>query len=155
MSLVPLDSIQRLLLSSLLLTVGLVLSSLASSNAWAAITYCRTDPVATLSNGAQVTTYADVYDVDTDLQNANFVLHVPTGVSVTGVNYDPTYGYLESFSWVADQNPGFYRVDTLVTTGTSGIKVNATVNVDGMTCNLASKSTQGQSGKDLWTAFNC
>ena len=155
LSLPPTGSLQRLLLSALLLALGLLLGPLASSNARAATTYCRTDPVATLSNGAQVTMYADVYDTDSDVQNANFVLHVPAGVSVTDVSYDPTYGYLESFSWVADQNPGFYRINTLVTTATSGIKVAATVAVDGMICNLPSKSTQGQSGKDLWTVFNC
>jgi hypothetical protein len=155
MEIVLMRSNRHLLLSALLVALTLLLGPLTSSRVHAAITYCRTDPVATLSHGAQITMYADVYDTASDLQHADFVLHVPTGVSVTGVTYDPIFGSFESLSWVADQNTGRYKVDTLVTTGASGIKVVATVAVSGMTCQLPSKSTQGQSGKDLWTAFNC
>lgn len=118
-------------------------------------TVCRTDPIATLSNGHTITMYADINDSAKDIQSAEFTLHVPKNMTVKSVTFDSTYGYLESFSWVADQNPGNYHTDTLVTTKTSGINVVGNAGSSMSTCQLSNKSTQGQDGKSIHINFNC
>lgn len=91
------------------IALGLVAAALAAAPA-EAVTYCRTDPTVTLSNGTQLTIYADTYTTLSQIKSVNYQLHVPTGVSLTNVTYDQ-FGYLEHLSVYADQEPGRYRIE--------------------------------------------
>jgi hypothetical protein len=90
----------------------------------AASTYCRTDPTISLSNGVAVQMWAQI---DTDLSNVtsvSYVLHVPTGVTATGISYDST-GYLEHVQVVADMSGTKYSDVTTVQTSVPKIQVSA------------------------------
>lgn len=145
----------KALMGTVALLTGVITSILSADGVFAAYTTCKTDPVVVLSNGAQLTMIDDISDNAPDIQKASFVLHIPTGVSVTSVTYDSTYGSLESFSWTADQKPGYYRDETTVTTGTTGIQVQATASVAGITCSQPPKWQNGSSGKTIIVPFNC
>jgi hypothetical protein len=83
-------------------------------------------------------------DISTDISNVtsvNYVLHVPAGVTMTGVSYDAN-GYLEHLSIVADQKGTHYADETTVYTTVS--KVSDTAYATRQDTTVATKS--GTSG---------
>lgn len=150
---------RRLAIVSAALAACLLLG--LDSQAYAGTTYCRTDPVVTMSNGDVVTMYADtgVSNVN-EIRNVSYVLHGPKDVTPVSVHYDH-YGYLESFEYIGDQNPGrntnlnLYKTDTTVTTNKHGVKVTVHANIQNASCNRDSGSSSGASYEELPVNFNC
>jgi hypothetical protein len=104
--------------------LALALATALTTGISHASSYCRTDPTVALSNGVSVQLWADI---QTDLSNVNgvaYVLHVPKGVTMTGITYDAT-GYLENVQIVADQSGTHYELTTNVDTGTQKVGVTA------------------------------
>ena len=88
---------------------SLLAVSLAAPAAHAALSRCSTDPVVTLSNGAQVTMSNDIYDASTNVTKVAYILHAPGGTTVTSVSYaNSTTGIPETFTFYADNQPGDY-----------------------------------------------
>lgn len=141
--------------SIVVLLVGAALTTCMTrpGNAFAGVTVCDTDPVVTLSNGAIVSLNAKVYDTQPDLLNVSFELHIPRDLSVTNVQYDSTYGSIESFTWFADERPSDFWVGTTATTVTSDVHVHATMTITGMECAREARGTDGVSGQTLTTSF--
>lgn len=119
----------------------------------AGFTTCITDPTVTLSNGVTVTMDDAISDGIANVQRVSYVLHVPAGVSVTGVTYDQ-YGSLETLSVVADQQPGGYRDITNVTDANHA-PVAGYASVSGLICNQTSKTSSDWTNNNIAVAFNC
>lgn len=144
----------KLLMAALIVGAALAAMMFRPGDAFAGVTVCDTDPIVTLSNGATVTLDAKVYDTQSDLQSVNYTLHVPWGVSVTNVQYDSTYGSLETFTWVPDQRFGSYRATTLALTGVGGVQVQTTMALSGNGC-WSTRSTYGTSGQATSVSLSC
>ncbi len=136
---------KRISLMALLLMLGLVSSSLLSTEAFASFSTCRTDPTVRLSDGYTIVMYADISDSISDVHRVDYVLHVPAGVSATHIDYDST-GYLESVTVVADQQDGHGYSDTIVYTGASDVSVTAYSAIEGM----VEGQVSGTSGQHLY-----
>jgi hypothetical protein len=105
-------------LGALTLSAALFVLPLGPAAAHAQIGACRTDPTVTLSNGVSVTMWATMQTDISTVQSVTYVLHVPKGVTMTGITYDSS-GSLEHVSIVADQTGTQYE-DVTTTTLTSG-----------------------------------
>lgn len=145
---------RRPLIASTLLAMGLLLSSLSALTGRAAYTVCYTDPVVSLSDGSTVTMYAQTQDDPAYITGVDYELHVPTGVTITGMSYDQ-YGYLETVTIVQDQLAGSYSVGTTVSTSNGTVPVTANASVTSLTCNIPNTWKSGPSGKQLWIYFTC
>jgi hypothetical protein len=110
-------SLTKLVLGLVILT-GALGGPLLAGGAHAQIGACRTDPTVTLSNGVSVTMWATMQTDISTVQSVTYVLHVPKGVTMTGITYDSS-GSLEHVSIVADQTGTQYE-DVTTTTLTSG-----------------------------------
>jgi|SRR5579884_655250 len=102
----------------LVLLAWLVAGPLTSS---ASVGGCRTDPTVYLSNGYVVTLWADISTDVSNVTSVNYVLHVPTGVTVTSVAYDAN-GSLENLQVVADQKGTHFELQTTVMTTISKVQ---------------------------------
>ena len=120
---IRLNCSRRALLGAPALALALLAGSLAT-DAHASITYCRTDPTVTLSNGVTVTMWAQISTNISSVSSVNYVLHVPAGVTLKSVTYD-TYGYLEHLQIVADQSGTHYADNTTVTLTSGNTSVTA------------------------------
>ena len=98
------------------LLAGLLMALSYAGPADAALSV-STDPLVTLSTGAVLDLSTHTLDLRNDLQNVNYVLHVPAGTSVTGVIYPDGSAAYTSLSWVADDVAGTYDAGIVVTTG--------------------------------------
>jgi hypothetical protein len=99
---------RRALLGAALAAGFLASGPLAVNTAHAAIS-CRADPIVTLSNGVQVQMSDLMYDYATNVSKVAYTLHGPVGTTVTSVSYvNTTPGIVETFQYVADNNPGNY-----------------------------------------------
>lgn len=93
---------------------------------------CRTDPTMSLSNGVSVQMYDSISTDISNVSSVSYVLHVPKGVSVTGISYDST-GYLEQVQIVADQTGSHYSMVTTVYASVSAKLSASAVRRDGTT----------------------
>jgi hypothetical protein len=145
---------KKFLVIALVVGAALAAMTFRTGDAFAGVTVCATDPIVTLSNGVTITMVNNISDTESDIQNVNYTLHIPAGVRVTNVQYDNTYGSLESFNWTADQSSGCYRGQTTVTTGKSGAPVQASfaATAPGFSLSLSSWGTSGQS---LGYSYSC
>lgn len=145
---------RRTFIAAALLSASLLVAPLLTQGTHAAISYCRTDPVVSLSNGAVVTMYADTYDVLSDIKSVSYVLHGPVGTTVTGVTYDQ-YGYLEHFQYYADESSGLYQTGTVVTSGNSSAGVTVNAGVANLVCNQPPRAKRGWATNYLAINFHC
>jgi hypothetical protein len=93
---------------ALILALGALCSGLMTNPVHAQISACRADPTVTLSNGVAVTMWATMQTDISNVKSVNYILHVPTGVTMTGITYDAN-GALEHVSIVADQTGTHYE----------------------------------------------
>src|SRR5579872_5203638 len=91
----------------------LLAGSLMAGSVFASVSVCRTDPTVYLSNGVAVQLWDSIGTSIGNIAGVSYVLHVPKGVSLSGISYDST-GYLESVSVVADQSGSHYEDVTTV-----------------------------------------
>jgi len=137
---------RRCWLGAVLLLFGLTVSPLLATQARASLTYCRSDPVVTLSNGTQVTLYEDISDSTTDVSKITYQLHIPAGATVTSIGYTGAVPANEQTITVsADENLGNYDGYTVVATHTPTINVTAYMSAN----SNVSTHTNGHSGQTL------
>ena len=87
------------------------------SNASAALSRCRTDPIFFLSNGDVINITVDINTDPVNIRNINYVLHVPAGVTVKRVTYTAiNLGLPETFQVYQDSLARTYTTATIVTT---------------------------------------
>jgi hypothetical protein len=108
----------RLLCLPFLVVIALLLST---TNAFAALVRCRTDPIFTLSNGVVVSVTPDIGTAPANVRNISYVLHVPAGVTVKNVAYTAVSLRIpEHYQVRQDSAAKTYKVDTVVTTQNTG-----------------------------------
>ena len=125
--------------------------SLLATNAQASVTYCRSDPVVTLSNGVQITLYEDISDSASDVTGISYQLHIPVGLRVTSISYmGAVPASLQTITAAADENTGNFDAYTVVTTRTVNIPVTAFMSATSTSGTTAvSCHTNGHSGQSL------
>jgi hypothetical protein len=137
------------LVIALVLSIGLLKLIAGPGDAFAGTTACRTDPVVTLSSGVTVTMAATIYDTQSDIQKVVYVLHAPSGVTVTGITWpNDSLSSRESVQYFADNTTGHYTTQTTVTTETKGVKVSATTQARTSTTSI-SATVSGTSGSAI------
>jgi hypothetical protein len=111
---------------------------------------CRSDPLLTLSNGAQVTLYEDIYDAASDVTGVTYQLHVPVGVMVRSITYSGAISSkLQTITVTADENAGDYDAYTVVYTKTANISVTAYMSGTSNGTTTVSCQTNGHNGQLL------
>ena len=112
----------------IILFVTLLMVFVPTLQASAALVKCRTDPIFYLSNGQVVTV---VLEINTDRESiiyANYVVHVPAGVTVNQVIYLDEIGYLETYQVKQDSPANTYTTESFVL-AKSEVKVVATTSL--------------------------
>ena len=136
-------------LAGALLLAGLAAGPLRAHGVDAKVSVCRSDPIISLSNGQSVTITDSISDASTDLQHITYVLHAPTGVTVTHITYTSGMSAIESVQYYADQAAGHYIAGTQVTTKTSpSAPVSMSVGIGRTT-----KSASGSAGQLITVSF--
>lgn len=126
-------------------------SSLLAMNAQASITYCRSDPVVTLSDGTQITLFEDIYDTSSDVTGITYQLHIPVGLHVSSISYaGAILSKLQTITTTADENTGNFDAYTMVSTKTANISVIAYMSATSSAgTTTVSCQTSGHSGQTL------
>jgi hypothetical protein len=132
-----------------LLLAGLASGPLRAHGVEAKFSVCRSDPVIALSDGKSVTITDSISDASTDLQHITYVLHAPTGVTVSRVTYTAGMSAIESLQFYADQTAGHYVAGTQVTTKTSP---TAPVSLS-VTISRVTKTASGTAGQLLTVSY--
>lgn len=87
---------------------------------------CRSDPVVILSNGIVMDLSADISVYPWQVQQVDYTLHVPAGVSLVAVIPTPLWvTTIETFNLVDDAPPGEYHSVTTVYTSKRRAQVTA------------------------------
>ena len=124
--------------------VAMLLFLFPLSHAQAAFHLCRTDPIVTLSNGDIVSIYVEVAAEPEDIQNIDYVLHVPKGVTATNIVYLGTdLGLVENLTLKQDAKPREYKAETTVFTKDK-VDVSTTIVFDD-----SSKTADGDSNRAI------
>lgn len=107
-----------------ILALAALCSGLMTNPVHAAISGCRADPTVTLSNGVSISMWATMQTDISNVESVNYVLHVPTGVTMIGITYDAS-GSLEHVSIVADQTGTHYEDVTTTTLYSGNVSMTA------------------------------
>ncbi len=113
---------------------------------------CRADPKVELSNGIKLNLGVSIAANQQDVTQVIYELHVPVGVSLRKtVKTSGWASSIETFTYVADQQPGQYYVTTTVHTrlGDAVVSAYTTVKSDGKTTYTVS----GLEGQPLTASF--
>lgn len=96
------------------LLLALVLTLTFVSTAQAKLVFCRSDPVVILSNGTILDLSADFTTLLINVEEVHYELHIPVGVSVVAYIHTPAWlTSQETFTAIADQEPGVYTASTI------------------------------------------
>jgi hypothetical protein len=118
---------RNLLTRTFILLVALAVTAFPTVSASARLAKCRTDPIFYLSNGEKVTIILDIDTEESQVQNVNYVLHVPAGVKVTKVVFTAGgIGRKETYKSIQDSPDYTYTTETTVTTRGGPFAVTAT-----------------------------
>jgi hypothetical protein len=122
----------RTALAACVLTAGLGAGLLGAHDTRAAFIGCRSDPIVILSNGVVLDLSADIVDDVSDVQQVNYVLHAPKGVSLLrSISTDGPVGYREHFNFQPDSKlsgtGGTYELDMQIQGRAKNISVTATI----------------------------
>jgi hypothetical protein len=124
-----------------------------TSQASAMFVKCRVDPHFMLSNGDMVTVTLDVSTDVANIKSIHYILHVPAGVTVTGVVYTAQTdrrAITETYAVYQDSPVRTYTTDTIVTTRTGRVAVTVYTRLNG----LPERSISGYSGQHLVTTVS-
>ena len=123
------NALPRLLILGLMI---LAVIAIPTGQASAAMVKCRTDPKFYLSNGDKVTIVLDIDAAESDVLYADYVLHVPAGVTVEHVVFTAGgIGQYESYSVLDDGALDIYTAEVLVMTRGSSVPVVVTTSARG------------------------
>jgi hypothetical protein len=116
---------------------------------------CRSDPVVILSNGVIMDIGASISTMPWEVQEVHYRLHVPRGVSMILAIHTPTWlTSQETFTVVADQDPNYYKVATVVRTMTGDATVSADATLVALlNVKLGIFSVTGPENTMLWLGF--
>ncbi len=90
--------LRRTVLGGAVVASGLLAGGLPAPSAHAALA-CRSDPIVVLSNGVTLELSATIFDDVSDVQQVNYTLQAPKGVTVQRViTTDGAVGYKEHFA---------------------------------------------------------
>ena len=107
-----------------LVVLGLMLA--VASAAQAKLMYCRSDPIVILSNGTILDISAGVSTMLWNVKEVHYELHIPRGVKVIAYIHTPAWLFSqETFTAIADQEPGVYSAITTARTRTGDATVTA------------------------------
>ncbi|MCI0393511.1 MAG: hypothetical protein L0322_01050 [Chloroflexi bacterium] len=106
---------------------------------------CRSDPLVILSNGMVLDLSADINTWLWNVEEVDYVLHVPAGVSLVASIGTPTWlTSQETFTLYADSPPGEYHTETIVHTTQGSVAVTAhTILISALGIHLDSGSASG------------
>jgi hypothetical protein len=138
------NSIHKLLF---IFVAALIIAALPNMHASAAFRTCRSDPIFKLSNGDVINVTLDIGTDEASVKNVTYVLHVPTGVTVTKVTYTAGgIGKKEMYKVVQDSPLKTYTTDTVVTTQNTGsVAIVATTRLN----SIFAQSASGVNGEHL------
>ncbi len=112
------------------LALSLVAGMVLAPKAQASLGACGSDPIVVLSNGVIVDLSALIGDAASDVQQVNYILHVPAGLTVRFVIHTPSrLGSKEVLQLFADDAANTYDGVTQVDTVARGIGVWAHMRV--------------------------
>ena len=135
------------------LVAGLLIGPFTPRAAHAQWGYCESDPVVSLSDGAQVDMSADISTDLSNVQHVTYTLHVPAGDSVVSiVNTDGLMGIYESVQVIADEPAATYQSVTTVRVSGGQVPVTAKTAVTSLPT-LGTLSASGLSGNALTITF--
>lgn len=110
----------------LVVVAVLLLLVTSTSNVSAGWAQCRSDPVVILSNGLTLDLSADIGVFLWNVQQVDYVLHVPQGVTLVASIATPAWPTaIETFTLYSDTPPGEYRSETTVYTTQGNAAVTA------------------------------
>lgn len=125
-------NIKNLLTRIFILTLVLMATAFPNRTASARIVKCRADPIFYLSNGEKVTIILDIDADASAIQNVNYIIHVPTGVSITKVVFTAGgIGKKEMYRAVQDSPDNTFTTETTVTTKGGPFAITATSSLVG------------------------
>jgi hypothetical protein len=117
-------------MGAVILTSALLAGPLMPRHVDAMYSSCRSDPKVYLSDGSVVTLTATIQDDATNVKSVEYTLHAPVWTTITNVVYTGgPFANKESLQFHADNQPGTYDSDTLVSTAASNVSVTATAQV--------------------------
>lgn len=136
---------------SLLLTLA-VSASIVSAG-WM---QCRSDPVVVLSNGLTLDLSADISTLPSEVEQVDYILHVPQGVTLVTAIATPSWPTtIETFTLYDDALPGEYHSETIVTTTAGDATVTAhTILLSATGAQLNAISVSGVEGQLLHAYVN-
>jgi hypothetical protein len=147
----PLPTRRLIGLAPLLLAESLLVQPLTAQAALS----CRSDPIATLSNGVQVQMSNTIYDNAANVSKVAYTLHGPAGTTVTSVVYpsDNTSGIAETLQYFADNGAGNYDSYSAIYDNNTGINIRyfttATNTVTGASLSQMAQTHLSNSGQVL------
>lgn len=107
-----------------ILFITMVMVTLPTMQASAALHKCRTDPIFYLSNGEVLKVVLEIGTDKAGVRDVHYILHLPAGVRVLRVVYTAG-GIGESETYLVEQDSprGIYTTETIVNTYENGIPV--------------------------------
>jgi hypothetical protein len=133
--------------------IVLVVSVSVVSAGWV---QCRSDPVVTLSNGLTLDLSADIGVPLWEVEQVDYILHVPQGVNLVTSIATPSWPTtIETFTLYDDAPPGEYHSETIVYTTGDNIPVTAhTILLSALGLQLDAVSVPGFEGQVLHAYVN-
>jgi hypothetical protein len=127
--------------------LAMIMVALPSMQASAILAHCRIDPIFKLSNGDVINITLDISTDAANVRNVTYIVHVPSGVTVTKVTYTAGgMGIKEMYKVYQDSPAKTYTTDAVTTTQNTGnIAVIATTKLNA----TFAKSSSGHNGQHL------
>jgi hypothetical protein len=141
-----------ILSASVLALSGSVLAgSLVAPDSHASTGTSTSEPVAVLSNGYALDMDTTIQDSARDVQQVNYTLNVPSGVTLVSWTDTAALGPADRYSVNANNNAGNYSVGVWADTGTPKMQVAASTDLVAATgAHVSASSDSGVSQQQLW-----
>jgi hypothetical protein len=144
-----------ILSASVLALSGSVLAgSLVAPDSHASTGTSTSEPVAVLSNGYALDMDTTIQDSARDVQQVNYTLNVPSGVTLVSWTDTAALGPDDRYSVNANNNAGNYTVGVSAKTGTQASVTASTDLVNATHAHVSSNSATGQSNQQLWMSVS-
>lgn len=147
---------RTLLATIILFAVSLLAMPLLAQTAAAqqpnSISGCRSDPIVKFNNGKQTALQAQIFDTSTDVTGVTYLLHIPTGVAMTGLTYTGgAFAGKEKVTVYADNPSNTYTTTITVQTNKTSINVTDTITLAKSSngSKIATKSVTGLSAQNI------
>lgn len=120
------EHLHRLALGGMILLGGIIAGPLSSVHGHAQIVTCRSDPIIKMSNGKQLKLLSTIFDSSTYVSKVAYVVHIPSGVAMSGLTYTGgAFAGKENVVVYADNAANTYSNALTVSESHSSINVTA------------------------------